>query len=172
MNRNTLSDIIKYLTKKHKKIASHRFLGVNGMKMLKYPDGSRRVIEHFKGFRILDCEVARNSLRISQASSDIKSKRNFYSTLYLNDLAFINIYDNSAEFVTENSIDLAYILNTDDAKIETIQQYIHHDSGILRACWTNAGLDADTISRLGIHNKIRRKVDAHSRSLDLRNLDF
>lgn len=138
-----LQSAMDFIYNKHRGINSPA-RGVNGYKMLRRPNGSRYVFECIKGFRIFRHFVFPQDprcLTLETMGTGITQKGETKITvtchLYLSELSVINIYDHRCEFLSNGSIDFAYIENEYSAELSVASEFMFNEEGILRAQWTS-----------------------------------
>ena len=108
-----LTEVVEYLKRKHPGVrGTMAQSGVYAMKFLRKENGDRLMFEEISGFRIIDCEIKKDTLIITQLASGYSFRNKFKqvmsSRLFLNDLMLINVYDHCAQFYSHSSIDFAY----------------------------------------------------------------
>lgn len=133
-----ISQILEYMSKKHVNLQSHQ-KGVKGYKFFKHGN-SRLLFEEITGFQIVDFQVFDNSdISITTVAKGFTYKNNVKTTvtakLFLNDLALINVYEHSAEFLTCNSIDFSYIENDYDVSLKIFSNWLAKSPSELKAQW-------------------------------------
>lgn len=135
---DNIDDIVKFMLIKHKSVTLQKF-GFIGYKLLRKPSGRRIVFEEIKGFRILKHSVFDNDLIIQSMASGLsfrkETKMVVESTLFLTDLALINVYDNRSEFFSNSSIDFSYIMNDYSSGITVTSEWLNNKVGELRGQW-------------------------------------
>lgn len=119
-------------------------------KMLRKPNGLRVPFEETRGFKILKFDTpGENAVTITQFASGYAFKGQFKhtmtSTIYLQDLVLINVYDHRAEFFSTSSIDFTYITLEKGVNIQLINEMINDDAGIIRAQWVHQDENIDRI---------------------------
>lgn len=144
-----LSEIVDFIRSKHRNIAD-RGKGVTGYKILRKPSGQRILFEEIKGWRILKFDVHKeNCLSIDTFAAGLqfrgKSEIKSSSRMFLDDLLIINVYDNSAEFLTLSSIDFSYIESDYKVEIQVLTEWVNSNPGIIRAQWVSPVEDYDKI---------------------------
>lgn len=167
----TLHDVVEYITKKHSHLQSMK--GVYALKLLRQADGSRIPFEEMSGIRIKKFTIfTNNTLILEQHSHGYTYKnqniQNFDARLYLSNLAMINIYDYSAEFLTIDSIDFTYIEQSKEARVVMMSEWINEEPGILRAQWFMDDDIDKILDRVGLRNRTRRLVASRNLDLDIR----
>lgn len=170
----TLSEIVKFIERSHTHINSNN--GVYALKLLRHPDGTRVPFEEMRGIRIQKFIVDDDNTLIIQQHSHGKTIRwaedtrsltyVFDARMFLSNLAMVNVYDYSAEFLTVNSIDFTYIEQTKEASVVMLSEWLNEQPGILRAQWF---MDSDiekVLAIVGLEHKIKRE------SVAIRNIDL
>ena len=165
----TLDDIIAFIQQSHKHINAKN--GIYCLKLWGQPDGKRVPVEEMKGVRINGFTAYdKNTLIISQVSHGTTFKgsqiHSFTSTIYLPDLAIINVYDYGAEFWTTMGLDFAYLEQTKESKMVMMAEYIHDVPRILRAQWFKDRETEELLDEVGMGPKINRFMPL-GRNLDL-----
>ncbi len=159
-----LKKILDFLTNAHRHISSRS--GLYCLKLLRQPDGSRIPIEVMNGVRIKNFILYDNNTVIIEQSSEEVSQWRFTAQTYLSNLAMINVYDYSAEFLTTNSVDFVYLRQTKDAKIAMLAEWIHEKPGVLRAQWFGDEDAEEILANVGPTRYIKRAVSV-GRNIDL-----
>jgi len=169
----TLEEVIEFVLQRHKKIRDRsQEGGVRASLMWRKSDGKRIVFSEINNFRIFDWDVLPgNALSIQTIATGFAFRGNKEiqqtSRTILSDLAVINVYDWAAEFFSENSIDFAYTMNTEDADFQHLYEWSKGSPGELRATWVNEENDTEAILN-GLHGG--RKIfvkDLSSRKVDM-----
>lgn len=164
-----LSEIVEFIKHKHVHIRGNK--GVYALKLIRQPDGTRIPFEEMRGVRIKNFIVDDdNTLVIEQHSHGIafpgRSTHVFDARIFLSNLAMVNVYDYSAEFLTIDSIDFTYILQTKEASVVMLSEWINDEPGILRAQWF---MDRDiekVLATLGLDRKFK-EGSSFGRNIDL-----
>ncbi len=169
IKHDSLQGILDFIKSTHPHLESRK--GVYCLKLWREPDGTRIPLEIMTGVRIKSFSIYNNSTVIVCLHShgiEFKSKiiQSFDSTLYLPDLAMINVYDYSAEFLTNFGIDFIYLEQTKEAKTVMLAEWIHDIPKNLRAQWFKDEETERLLSGIGIGRKLHR-----SKSMD-RHLDL
>ena len=165
----SLEDIVKYIRKHH--------FGVNkeiyALKLIRQFDGKKIPIEEMRGITLQNISVHDKRTLILTQKADLANTGNkispypfFESNLYLSELIMINVYDYSAEFISETNFDFTYSLQTKDAKTVMLAEWVHKKPKNLRAQWA---CDTDTeklLESIGEGPKIHRQVSI-PRGIDL-----
>ncbi len=155
----TLGEIVEFILRRHrciKKIGA----GATAYKFLRRRDGRRILFEISKGFKIFEFGVHdENTLVINQLAAGYafkgKKKHVFSSSLYLQDLVVVNVYDHKADFFSWDSIDFSYIENDFAVDIQMLQEWINNETGIIRAQWIGKDKDVEKIlDEIGCGSKI------------------
>ncbi len=165
----TLSEVVDFIKKKHTHINHNK--GVYALKLIRQPDGTRLPFEEMRGLKIKKITVENNNtLVIEQQSHGLAFRGNktyvFDARMFLQNLAMINIYDYSAEFLTVNSIDFTYIQQTQQAEVVMLSEWINGETGVVRAQWL---MDKDiekVLNTIGLNHKLRRE-EVCNRNIDL-----
>lgn len=143
-NFETIEQIMGYI-KDHHKFISESKAGGYGLVMLRKPDGRRIIIQEMKFFRMFDYRVDNNILVVYNILTGLAFRGSKLisaaSTLYLNDLVQINVFDNSAHFISRGGVDFAYMSEDHSAAMQALQEFIHAVPKIPRASWTNVNAD-------------------------------
>lgn len=157
-----MSDIIEHIKK------THRFLknssGVYGIKMLRKPNGKRVPFEEIKGLRIQDIDIhGKNTVVIEQAGYGFQFKSQvkhvYKAKLFLANLAVINVYDERAEFFTNDNIDFCYLQNDYAVNVKMLKEWVNNDPGVLRYQWINEDSDVQKIlDNIGTDRKVKVAV--------------
>ena len=145
----TLDEVVGYIQRKHRNVNA-RQKGVHGFKMLRKPSGQRLLFEEIHGWRIFKYKVHNETtLVIKTLATGLLFRGNqevrASSTLFLNDLIVVNVYDNRAEFFTGSSIDFAYIEADYAVELQLLTEWVNQDPGVLRAQWLTPKNDYDRI---------------------------
>jgi len=136
-----LDEMVNYLLKKHRELRGPKG-NVTSYKLLRKPSGKRIMFEETRGFKIIKFDVQNeNSIIINQLCSGYafkgQHKRVLTSNLYLHDLVVVNAYDHKAEFFSLSSIDFVYIECNPSISIQTLQDWVDNNHGIIRAQWVH-----------------------------------
>ena len=166
---NSLDEILEFIRSTHTHI--NKPAGVYCLKLWKQPDGTRVPIEELKGVRIKNFSVYnKNTVIIHQvshgSSGGAKSFHMFEATTYLPELAMINVYDYSAEFLSTTCLDFAYLEQTKGAKIVFLSEFIHNVQQNLRAQWFRDKETEELMSEVGLGPRLRQSIQM-DRYLDL-----
>ena len=165
----SLEDIVEYIRKQH--------FGVNkeiyALKLIRQFDGKKIPIEEMRGITLQNISIHdKRTLILTQKAALANTGPNispypfFESNLYLSELIMINVYDYSAEFISETNFDFTYSLQTKDAKTVMLAEWVHKKPKNLRAQWA---CDTDTeklLESIGEGPKIHRQVSI-PRGIDL-----
>lgn len=170
IKHDSLQGILDFITSIHPHLYQK---GLYCLKLLREPDGTRIPFEIMNGVRIKNFSIYNsNTLIITQHSHGLvfkgKSTHCFDSTLYLPDLAMINVYDYSAEFLTNFGIDFIYLDQTKEAKIVMLAEWIHDIPKNLRAQWFKDDETEQLLGGIGIGRKLYRPKST-GRHLDLKD---
>ncbi len=170
----TLTEIVDFIRSTHLHLNSKA--GVYAIKLWRHPNGKRVPIEEMRGVRVKELLIYdENTLIIRQVSHGTIFKGNyvhsFDSTLYLPDLAMVNVYDYAAEFWTTMGLDFAYLEQTKESKTVMLAEWIHDIPRILRAQWFKDEEAEDLLSDVGLGPKIHRYRPL-GRNLDLMGEDL
>lgn len=169
IKHDSLQGILDFIRSIHPHLESRR--GVYCLKLWRHRDGTRIPIEIMNGVRIKEFTIYNEDTLIIQQHSHgtqflNQSTHSFDATLYLPDLVMINVYDYSAEFLTNFGIDFVYLDQTKEAKIVMLAEWIHDVPKNLRAQWFKDEETERLLSGIGIGRKVHRPVLAR-RHLDL-----
>lgn len=169
IKHKSLQSILDFIKSTHPHLESKK--GVYCLKMWREPDGMRIPLEIMNGVRIKEFSIYNeNTLIIQQHSHGMIHKKqvshSFDATLYLPNLAMINVYDYSAEFLTNFGIDFIYLDQTKEAKIVMLAEWIHDVPKNLRAQWFKDEETERLLSGIGIGRKLHRPITVN-RHLDL-----
>ena len=169
IKHDSLQEILDFIKNIHPHLESGR--GVYCLKMWREPDGTRIPLEIMNGVRIKSFTIYNdNTVIIQQHSHGIEFKKkvsqSFDSTLYLPNLAMINVYDYSAEFLTNFGIGFIYLDQTKEAKIVMLAEWVHDIPKNLRAQWFKDDEAERLLSDIGIGRKLHRPISP-GRHLDL-----
>lgn len=169
IKHDSLQGILDFIKSTHPHLESRK--GVYCLKLWREPDGTRIPLEIMHGVRIKSFTIYNESTVIIQQHShgmEFKNKfsHSFDATLYLPDLAMINVYDYSAEFLTNFGIDFIYLDQTKEAKIVMLAEWIHDIPKNLRAQWFRDEETERLLSGIGIGRKLLRPTSV-GRHLDL-----
>lgn len=134
-----LDDVVAYIQRKHGFL---RTTGVECYKLIRR-NKDRIPFEHSISSKIEDISVYSNdTLVINQMMSGLQFRGNksisLKSTMYLHDLALINVYDHIAEFFSWSSIDFAYLERDKfygEITAKMLQEWILQEPGEIRAQW-------------------------------------
>jgi hypothetical protein len=165
----TLEEIVDFISATHTHLNAKN--GIYCLKLWRRPDGTRIPIEEMMGVRIQEMVVYnKTTLILRQTSHGTLFKgshiHSFNSTLYLPDLAMVNVYDYAAEFWTTMGMDVAYLEQTKEAKTVMLAEWIHDIPRNLRAQWFKDDETEDLLGDVGLGPKITRRADL-GRNLDL-----
>lgn len=169
IKHDSLQSILDFIKSIHPHLDSKR--GLYCLKLWRDTDGTRIPLEVMNGVKIKDFKIYNdNTVIVQQHSHGMEFKNrithSFDSTLYLPDLAMINVYDYSAEFLTNFGIDLVYLDQTKEAKIVMLAEWIHDIPKNLRGQWFKDEETERLLSGIGIGRKLHRSVSL-GRHLDL-----
>jgi len=146
----TIDEIINFILQRHKKIRDKgQEGGVHGTFM--YNRGGKRVaFAEVNNFRIFDWDVLPNnclSIQTIATGYTFRGNKQIQQTArtILSDLAVINVYDYAAEFFSENLVDFAYTMNTEDGYFHHLIEYSRSKTGELRATWVNESNDTERL---------------------------
>lgn len=145
----TIDAVMQYAKEKHP-IIGPGSAGGYGVVLLRKHDGRRIVVQEMRYFRIFKHEVVDDITLViynivtglSYKGSKIQSAS---STLYLNDLIQINVYDHTTHFISRAGIDFSYMIEDTVANIQALQEFIHDQHGVVRASWTNPDSSEDEL---------------------------
>jgi len=170
----TLAEIIDFIGATHTHLDSKN--GVYCLKLWRHADGKRVPIEEMRGVRIKEMMLHdKTTLIMRQMSHGTLFKgsyvHSFDSTMYLPDLAMVNVYDYAAEFWTTMGLDFAYLEQTKEAKTVMLAEWIHDIPRNLRAQWFKDDETEDLLGDVGLGPKITRRTDM-GRNLDLTGEDL
>lgn len=169
MKYESLQEILDFIETIHPKL--HSPPGVYCLRMRRTHEGARIPFEELRGVRIKSFEVYDTNTVIATLHSHgmaFKSNRlnTFDGTIYLTDLAMINVYDHSAEFLTNSSIDFVYLEQDKGAKTVMLAEWIHDVPKNLRAQWFKDSETERLLSEVGLGRKVRQRINL-GRHLDL-----
>ncbi len=169
IKHSSLQSILDFIKSTHPHLESKR--GLYCLKLWREADGTRIPLEIMTGVKIKSLSIYNeNTLIVQQHSHGMEFKKqithSFDSTLYLPDLAMINVYDYSAEFLTNFGIDFVYLDQTKEAKIVMLAEWIHDIPKNLRAQWFRDEETERLFSGIGIGRKLL-KPKSVGRHLDL-----
>lgn len=169
----TLEEVVEYILNRHKKIRDRsQEGGVRASLMWRKSDGKRQVFSEMNNFRIFDWDVLpNNSLSIQTIATGFAFRGNKEiqqtARTILSDLAVVNVYDWAAEFFSENSVDFAYTMNSEDANFQHLHEWTKGVPGELRATWINENNDTEAIlNNLSGGRKVF-VIDQNSRQVDM-----
>lgn len=170
----SLAEIVDFISATHKHLDAKS--GVYCLKLWRHPDGKRVPIEEMRGVRIKEMMLHdKTTLIIRQTSHGTLFKgsyiHSFDSTLYLPDLAMVNVYDYAAEFWTTMGLDFVYLEQTKEAKTVMLAEWIHDIPRNLRAQWFKDDETEDLLGDVGVGPKITRR-NVMGRHLDLTGEDL
>lgn len=156
---DNLESALAHLKNKHKQLLK----GVYCLKLMRRSDGTRVPFEELRGIRIKDFQVYdTNTVIIVQHSHgtrfNSKQISTFDAVTYLPDLAMINVYDYSAEFLTNVGIDFVYLEQTKEAKTVMLAEWIHDTPRLLRAQWFKDDETEQLLKGIGLGQKIQQFV--------------
>lgn len=165
----TLEEIREFILREHRHLDSKN--GIYCLKLWRQPNGTRVPVEEMKGVRINNFTVYnKNTLIVHQRSHGTAFKgsqiHSFSSTLYLPDLAIINVYDYGAEFWTTMGLDFAYLEQTKESKMVMLAEFVHDIPRILRAQWFKDEETEKLLDEVGMGPRIHQYIPL-GRSLDL-----
>jgi len=145
----TINDIMEDMLKRHASIREQK-AGGHGLVLLRKHDGRRIIVQEMRYFRIFRYEVIdHNILLVENIITGLSHRggriQSASSTLYLNDLVQINVYDHTSHFISRAGIDFAYIEEDHSAMIQALQEFIHDASRVVRATWTDKNADEDDL---------------------------
>lgn len=169
IKHDSLQGILDFIKSTHPHLESKK--GLYCLKLWREPDGTRIPLEIMTGVRIKNFAIYNNdTLIVQQHSHGIEFQKrvtqSFDSTFYLPNLAMINVYDYSAEFLTNFGIDFVYLDQTKEAKIVMLAEWIHDIPKNLRAQWFKDEETERLLSGIGIGRKLHRSTPM-GRHLDL-----
>jgi hypothetical protein len=103
-------------------------IGVTAFKLLKNKT-SKTIIEETKGWRITKFVVDNNSIIIKflanySSLNSFKKNKILSSNLYLRDLCMVNIFEDSAEFITNGLLDFSYVVNDEFTESKLLKNWI------------------------------------------------
>lgn len=166
IKHDSLQGILNFIKSIHPHLESNK--GLYCLKMWREPDGTRIPLEIMTGVRIKEFWIHNeNTLGIKQHSHGMQFKNKvthcFESTMYLPDLAMINVYDYSAEFLTNFGIDFIYLDQTKEAKVVMLAEWIHDIPKNLRGQWFKDDETERLLGDIGIGRKLHRpkSMDRH-----------
>ncbi len=171
----TLSEIVEFIKNKHTHL--NHTNGVYALKLIRQADGTRLPFEEMRGVRIKNFIVDDDNTLVIEQHSHGKMLRGglpssyapshvFDARIFLTNLAMVNVYDYSAEFLTVDSIDFTYIEQTKEASVVMLSEWLNEQPGILRAQWF---MDADVekvLIAVGLESKLKREPSC-GRNIDL-----
>jgi len=171
---DTLDEIVDFIRQNHRHLDSKN--GIYCLKLWRQPNGTRVPVEEMKGVRIKSFTVFnKNTLIIQQVSHGTAFKgsqiHSFTSTLYLPDLAIINVYDYGAEFWTTMGLDFSYLEQTKESKMVMLAAFVHDAPRILRAQWFKDEETERLLDEVGMGPKIHKYMPL-GRHLDLTGEDL
>jgi hypothetical protein len=144
----TIAEIMEYILRKHRNLKSPNG-GFYGYKLLRKTDGKRIPFEEVDGFRIFNYDITGNDLRLDQMSSgfEFRGRRKIQQTakLWLTDLVLVNVYDHSAEFFSQASIDFIYVEKSKESEIELLSEWVRNVTPVIRRQWMRQDDDIDRI---------------------------
>lgn len=161
---DSLEDVISFVKTKHRSI-NKQGNGVYGMKFLRKPNGHRIMFEEIQGMKLFDWKVNGTELTIHQLAVGLehggkKRRHTLSSTLILRDLVMINVYDHCTQFYSYDSIDFAYVEEEYTSNIEHMTEWLHDETGILRAQWLSPNKHIDRIlEEISVGRTIERKIE-------------
>jgi len=166
----TLLDVITFIGNKHKSIGLNN-AGVYALKLLRQSDGTRIPFEEMQGIRIKDFIIQNdNSLVVEQEAHGTafrgRKSITYDARIYLSNLAMINIYDYSAEFLTVNSVDFVYIENTKNASVVMMSEWINEQPGVLRGQWFMDRHAEKVFASIGVNSNTKNQ-EGFDRNIDL-----
>ncbi len=169
IKHDSLQGILDFIKSTHPHLESRK--GVYCLKLWREPDGTRIPLEIMNGVRIKSFKIYNEStVIIQQHSHGMEFKKRFTqtfdATLYLPNLAMINVYDYAAEFLTNFGIDFVYLDQTKESKIVMLAEWIHDIPRNLRAQWFRDEETERLLSGIGIGRKLL-KPKSVGRHLDL-----
>lgn len=149
----TIDEIVEFILSNHKKIRDKGQDGGVTASFMFRKGGKRWVFNEINNFRIFDWDVLPNNCLSVQTISTgyiFRGNRQIQQTsrTILPGLAVINVYDHSAEFFSEDGIDFAYTINTEDANFQHIYEWSRGIVGDLRATWVD---ETNTTEKLLMH---------------------
>ncbi len=95
----------------------------------------------------------------------------FDATLWLPNVAMINVYDHSGEFWTTDAVDFVYLEQTKEAKTVMLAEWMHPGPRDLRAQWFRDEEAETMLKDIGSGRKIEHLASV-ARNLDLRKDTF
>lgn len=145
----TLNDVVDFIIRKHSGLRGNG-PGAHLYKFLKQADGTRIPIEQSSGFKVIKFTAFKeNCLSIVSHASGFAFKGNAKqissSTLFLQNLILINIYDNRAEFLSSIGIDFVYIVDEFSSNIQLLNEWINDIPSTVRARWIYKDNDVDAL---------------------------
>lgn len=137
--------------------------GVYCLKLVRRRDGTRVPFEELRGVRIKEFKIYDdNTLVIFQHSHGTvfqnRVTTSFDATTYLPDLAMINVYDYSAEFMTTLGIDFVYLEQSKEAKTVMLAEWVHATPRLLRGQWFKDEETEQMLNGIGLGPKIQQFV--------------
>ena len=157
-----LEDLIPYIKRKHSQIQRY---GIIGMTMLRKNSGKRLILEEIKGIKLTSYTIVGErdlSIQLIATHFQFRGKKRikYLHRLLLSDLILINVYDDRAEFFTNNNIDFSYMDGSYEGQIKAMQYWIYREEGVLRARWTSQDDNVEKrLQDLGLDQKIRRRIE-------------
>lgn len=145
----TIPEIMEYMLDRHKFISQQK-AGGYGVVMLRKANGRRIIVQEMRYFRIFKHQmIDSNSVMVYNIITGLSFKgssiQSSSSTLYLNDLVQINVYDHSTHFVSRVGIDFSYLEEDQSATVQALQEFIHDKPGVIRASWTDKNASEDDL---------------------------
>ncbi len=169
----TLDGVLNFIDRKH--LGSLRKKGTYCLKMLRRRDGSRIVFEEMNGVLIDKFETYNsNTVVVHQRSHGKTFQFNetcttvvaFTSQIFLQNLAMINVYDFSIEFLTVEGIDFACLLKNRSASMSILSDWIDDQKSPLRAKWNQDPEAEEMLKGVGPDVVIEPRIPA-ARNVDL-----
>lgn len=165
-----LKEMIKYFTSRHPDLFNEN-RGVSATKIIRRESGQRIAFEKINHFTLSEVEqISDNCIRM-QTKIPISHHIETVNNTFLYNLVLINIFDNRAEFITQDGIDFAYCLTDFASSIETISEWIGSNEMPVRARWESDRKDLQNVLDIvGYPEKILfKKPRGRHSCLDLNN---
>lgn len=176
----TLDGMLDFINRKY--VDSFRKKGSYCLKMLRRRDGSRVIFEEMNGVLIDKFETYdSNTVVVYQRSHgkvfqyhkegllQVDQRAIFDARIFLQDLAMINVYDYSIEFLTVEGIDFVCLVKDRSASMSILSDWIDDQQGILRVQWVRDREAEEILDGVG-PDKIIELLAPNTRNVDLTGL--